>query len=136
MNLTDEQVLDHIINEHPAALAAKFRDGMRKYSTPLIEKDALAEAIPEVQDLVVYLSAATLQKKRAFELFAQLKWKLWSQEDDEMWTELEGLLEPKRLAVKKPDASAKEGEIRPAYDGSVEIFHDNEWRKYKPGQKT
>lgn len=107
MNLSDEQILDYIINEHPAALAAKFREGMRKYSTPLIEKDCLAEAIPEVQDLVVYLSAATLQKRRAAELarilhgYHLLKGEL-PPGIDSKWLELLDLLEPKRLAVKKP----------------------------------
>lgn len=103
MNLTDEQVLDHIINEHPAALAAKFREGMRKYSTPLIEKDCLGECMPEAQDLIVYITGAQLQKARAYELVVALKHRLWSMEDDKLWTELEGLLEPKRLAVKKPE---------------------------------
>ena len=107
MNLTDEQVLKHITDTFPAELEAKFRAGMAKYSTPLIEKDCLAEAIPEVKDLVVYLTAAKLQKTRAFVVFCLLKRKLWSMEDDELWIELEDLLRPKPLAVAKADQCAK-----------------------------
>jgi len=131
MNLTDEQVLDHIINTHPPALAAKFRDGMRKYPTPLIEKDCLGECVPEAQDLVVYLAAAQLQKARAYALVCALKHYLWSMEHDGMWTELEGLLEPKKLAVKKPEPM--EGDVRssPTEEGN-EIFSHGAWRSYDP----
>jgi len=133
MNLTDEQVLDHIINTHPPALAAKFRDGMRKYPTPLIEKDCLAEAIPEVQDLIVYLTAATLQKERAAELVEILYHHYTDGVPLEhvCWEELKNLLAPKKLAVKKTEP--KEGDIRssPTEDCN-EIFMDGRWNLYDP----
>ncbi len=102
MNLTDEAVLQYIIKKFPRELEDKFRAGMAKYNSPLLEKDCLAEAIPEVKDLVVYLAGAQLQKERVWELI-EANEDLFHVDGEAygVFNELKKLLEPKPLAKKK-----------------------------------
>lgn len=116
LKLTDEQVLAHITTNVTPGIEKKFRDGMAKYSSPLIEKDCLAEAMPEVFDLVVYLAAAKLQRDRVRELVEQL-YTHGSRED--WWQELRALLEPRPLAVKKTE---KPPEAKPPEGSDYEAF--------------
>jgi hypothetical protein len=101
MKITDEQILEQAVSEFNDKFPAKFREGMRKYSSPLTEKDCIAEAKQEVYDLWAYLAAEQLRRKRAFELSISLKAKDTFGSYSKEWDELISLLEPKQLAQKK-----------------------------------
>jgi len=110
MNLTDEEVLNHIKSSVLPDIEKKFRDGMAKYSAPLIEKDCLAEAIPEGFDLVIYLAAAQLQKARAYALVLEARARtqdLYPSACNKIWDELLSLLGYKPLAVPKCEEATK-----------------------------
>jgi len=147
--MTDEDILKELIESVPAQLEAKFRAGMAKYKEPLIEKDCLAEAVPEALDLIVYLTAAEIQKRQAHYLVKRIQGR--SMQDDRLLRELETLLEPKPLATKKPTVSgellykfmekASEPATRPPKEGDVKyvsccehgfMFSAGAWRIYDP----
>ncbi len=59
---SDEEVLAELLSSFPPALESKFREGMKKYASPLTAKNCLDEAFPEVMDLVVYLTAERMKR--------------------------------------------------------------------------
>ena len=125
MNLTDEQVLSHIKENILPSIEKKFRDGMAKYTSPLIDKDCLAEAMPEAYDLVVYLAAAELQRKAAYTLAMRL------QQESKLGyvhltantiNELLDLISPRPLAQKKNPTEDKPSEVGSCTTSDYEAF--------------
>ncbi len=104
--LSDDLILVEAIGKFNEEYPAKFLAGQKKYATPLLDKDCLAEALPEVYDLVSYLVAEGMKKRRALELAKEIYSRLGGaeflmQKDFEILMELIDLLSPKPLAVKK-----------------------------------
>jgi hypothetical protein len=101
MKITDEQILERAVSEFNEKFPAKFREGMRKYSSPLAEKDCIAEAKQEIYDLWAYLTAEEMRREQAHKIAIDL----WERRDhkmtDDKWEALFNLLEPKKLAQKK-----------------------------------
>ncbi len=106
---SDEEVLAELLATFPPALESKFREGMKKYASPLTAKNCLDEAFPEVMDLVVYLTAEKMKRDKLLGLLTGA----YSLLLDEMYLsagarikEAISLIEPRPLAV-KVDAKAK-----------------------------
>ncbi len=100
---SDEEVLAELLATFPPALESKFREGMKKYASPLTAKNCLDEAFPEVMDLVVYLTAERMKRARLIELLDDA----YSLVQDEMLysakakiQEASDLIRPRPLAVK------------------------------------
>lgn len=111
---SDEEVLAELLQTFPPALESKFREGMKKYASPLTAKNCLDEAFPEVMDLVVYLTAERMKRDELYHLLLHAKNAL----RDEMLLIAEGhvdhaldLIRPRPLAVK---ASATSPSPQPA----------------------
>lgn len=100
---TDIQILDIAITRFNKEFPEKFTLGMRRYSSPIWEKDCLAEAIPEVYDLISYLTVEREKKNRVYQLVVQLRdhyLNNYNNIGNDKWNELEQLLSPKPLATK------------------------------------
>ncbi len=100
---SDEEVLAELLSTFPPALESKFREGMKKYASPLTAKNCLDEAFPEVMDLVVYLTAERMKRQKLLDLLNDA----YSLLLDEMphsagacIKEAIGLIAPRPLAVK------------------------------------
>ncbi len=100
---SDEEVLSELLASFPPALETKFREGMKKYASPLTAKNCLDEAFPEVMDLVVYLTAERMKRNELYDWLLLTRAAL----KDEMIITADGYLEraldlirPRPLAVK------------------------------------
>lgn len=99
--MTDEDVLRYAKFKFDTEYEKKFRDGMAKYSTPIFEKDGVAEAFPEVWDLISYMAVATLQKSRTYSMLMRLLIEYPFLAENKTFKELMDLVDKKQLAVKK-----------------------------------
>lgn len=107
---TDQQILDAAERSFTARFRPKFEDGMRKYVTPITEKDCIAEAEVEVLDLWAYLHAERARRDEAFEIACLLHdWYCEHKQYEDRpsseharWQQLLSLLSTKPLAKKKP----------------------------------
>jgi hypothetical protein len=116
---SDEEVLAELLATFPPALESKFREGMKKYASPLTAKNCLDEAFPEVMDLVVYLTAERMKRDKLIELLDDA----YSFVQDEMLysakvkiQEASDLIRPRPLAVKVD-------EVIRAGDGTILTVH-------------
>ena len=100
---SDEEVLAELLSSFPSALESKFREGMKKYASPLTAKNCLDEAFPEVMDLVVYLTAERMKRDKLYDVLSCVKELLESGFEEAALESLEeaiGLIAPRPLAVK------------------------------------
>jgi hypothetical protein len=90
--MTDNQVLQQLELNFPLIID-KFTEGMRKYPTPIFQKDCLKESFQEAYDLLSYLTALKAQRARCAELVENLshQYKIINSEN---YTELMNLLRP------------------------------------------
>jgi len=98
--ITDEEVLRYAQYKIATEHEAKFREGMRKYDSPIMLKDGVGEAFPEAWDLINYLSVGELQKSRALRLLDDMATEYGLSEDPRVQMIFD-LLGKKKLAVKK-----------------------------------
>lgn len=104
----DELVLRHILADGvDAALERKFRDGMTKYKSSILDKDCLGELEPELLDAIVYLRTAQIQRRQVVEKLrtARSIFALSYNPNEHglsLIDEAIAMLSPKPLAVKEP----------------------------------
>lgn len=100
---SDEEVLAELLATFPPALESKFREGMKKYASPLTAKNCLDEAFPEVMDLVVYLTAERMKRQMLCNLLQSVLEDMELDYLDSAKEDLKtaiSLIEPRPLAVK------------------------------------
>jgi len=99
--IADEEILEHVLRSFTHKFELKFRAGMAKYRTPLIEKDVALEAVQEVLDLMAYISANQLLHRhlalKADDLLGQV---ILQPELRDFLEEIVHYLGPKHLAAK------------------------------------
>lgn len=103
--INDNKIMEEAIERFSREFPAKFLAGQRRYKDSMLDKDCLAEALPEVYDLVSYLVAESIKKRRTLELMHSLRYFFdMNAEKPEMATfyEIINLLSPKPLATKMP----------------------------------
>lgn len=102
---TDQEILDAAERDFFTRFRPKFEEGMRKYASPITEKDCIAEAKVEVLDLWAYLHAEAARRAEAYQIACMLHdWYCEHRQSIEHseWLRLLNLLGPKPLAKKKP----------------------------------
>ena len=97
---TDEEVLQLALY-NIAKLEPKFRDGMKKYSTPIFQKSGLKEMLPEILDLISYHAVAQLQWSRVHRLLDDLCIENPGLDKNRLVRKMFEILGDKPLAVKK-----------------------------------
>ena len=97
---TDEEVLQLALY-NIAKLEPKFRDGMKKYSTPIFQKSGLKEMLPEILDLISYHAVAQLQWSRVHRLLDDLCIENPELNKNRLVLKMFEILGDKPLAVKK-----------------------------------
>lgn len=98
--ITDEEVLAYAKYKYESEYEKKFRAGMEKYHSPIIEKDCVTEAFSEVWDLISYLATIKLQHSRALRLLDDFC-EDFNVIPDPRLEEIRNLLSNKQPAVKK-----------------------------------
>ena len=97
---TDEEVLA-LAMLNIGRLEPKFRDGMKKYSTPIFQKSGLKEMLPEILDLISYHAVAQLQWSKVHRLLDDLCVERPGLAEDRLVQKMFAILGDKPLAVKK-----------------------------------
>jgi hypothetical protein len=100
--ITDEQVLARAVTLFNEEFPPKFIAGGKKYTSPITDKDCIAEAKQECYDLWAYLTAEEMRRERAHKLAQGLRNSADNHSASE-WDSLISLLEPKKLAVKQKE---------------------------------
>jgi len=103
---TDEEVL--LLAKHNIArLEPKFREGMRKYSTPIFQKSGLKEMLPEIIDLVSYHAVAQLQWSKVYRCLDDLCEAKPELNKHPLVVKMFEILGDKPLAVKKKEKKVR-----------------------------
>lgn len=130
--MTDKEICDSAEEAFTLRFRRKFEAGMKKYGTPITDKDCLAEAEVEVLDLWAYLHAEKARRNKALKFAKFLRGHHEVNKTDPDWDVLIELLSPKPLAVPMHDRPITATDIRAALATSIDKFPKGSPEKLDP----